>query len=141
MKKLISIVLVVALLGFLSYQFLFKKDDEKYLEKGVEYFNENRYDEALVYFDLSEKFGNNKALKYSSAIYLEKGKPDLAIPKLQKYISTTKDPEDLKFCYNDLGVAYFKLNDLTNAKKYWKKGDSLGNETSRNNLKELEKTK
>ena len=47
--------------------------------------------------------------------------------------------EELKLAFNDLGVAYFKLNDFQNAKKYWKKASDLGNPTSLNNLKEIEK--
>ena len=119
---------------------MFKKDDVKYLDQGIEYFNENRYDEALVYFELAEKIGNIDALKYSGAIYLETNNPQKAIPKFEKYVSKTKvNDEELKFAFNDLGAAYFKINDIQNAKKYWKKAADLGNTTSLNNLKELDK--
>lgn len=139
MRKLIAVLGVMLLLGFMSYKFLFKKDDEKYLDQGVEYFNENRYKEALFYFEMAEKLENTEALKYSGTIYLESGDPQKAIPKLEKYISKMdRNDNDSKFVLNDLGVAYFKLNDIENAKKYWKKAAALGNVTSSNNLKELE---
>lgn len=140
MKKFVSIFGVILLLASMSYFFMFKKDDVKYLDQGIEYFNENRYDEALVYFELAEKIGNIDALKYSGAIYLETNNPQKAIPKFEKYVSKTKvNDEELKFAFNDLGVAYFKINDIQNAKKYWKKAADLGNTTSLNNLKELDK--
>ena len=63
MRKLVSIFGVILLLASMSYFFMFKKDDVKYLDQGIEYFNENRYDEALVYFELAEKIGNIDALK------------------------------------------------------------------------------
>lgn len=140
MKKIISIIGVIALLSFMSYKFLFKKDEQKYLDQGIEYFNENRYKEALVYFDMAEKLGNTDALKYSGVIYLETGDPQKAIPKLKGYLShLDSQHEDNKIILNDLGVAYFKINDIQNAKQYWKKASELGNQTSLNNLKELEK--
>ena len=112
----------------------------KYLDQGIEYFNENRYYEALVYFELAEKIGNIDALKYSGTIYLETNNPQKAVPKFQKYISTTKvNDEELKFGFYDLGVPYFKINNIQNAKNYWGKAADLGNTTSLNNLKELDK--
>ncbi|WP_175623029.1 tetratricopeptide repeat protein [Chryseobacterium schmidteae] len=140
MRKIIAIIGVFALLSFMSYKFLFKKDEQKYLDKGIEYFNENRYKEALVYFDMAEKLGNTDALKYSGVIYLESGNPQRAIPKLKGYLShLDSQHEDNKIILNDLGVAYFKINDIQNAKLYWKKASERGNQTSMNNLKELEK--
>lgn len=142
MRKIIAVLGVVLLLGFLSYKFLFKKDSERYLDQGIEYFNENRYKEALVHFELAEKFGSTDALKYSGVIYLESGDPQKAIPKLEKYLKTLEPTsEDSSIILNDLGVAYFKINDVPNAKKYWQKAEELGNTTSSNNLKELAKTK
>lgn len=140
MRKIIAIIGVFALLSFMSYKFLFKKDEQKYLDKGIEYFNENRYKEALVYFDMAEKLGNTDALKYSGVIYLESGNPQRAIPKLKGYLShLDSQHEDNKIILNDLGVAYFKINDIQNAKLYWGKASERGNLTSMNNLKELEK--
>ncbi len=140
MRNLVSIFWVILLLASMSYFFLFKKDDVKYLDQGIQYFNENRYDEALTHFELAEKLGNDDALKYSGTIYLETNNPQKAIPKFEKYISKTKvNDEELKFAFNDLGVTYFKINEISNAKKYWKKAADLGNQTSLNNLKELEK--
>ncbi|MDY0931677.1 hypothetical protein [Chryseobacterium sp. CFBP8996] len=140
MRKIIAIIGVFALLSFMSYKFLFKKDEQKYLDKGIEYFNENRYKEALVYFDMAEKLGNTDALKYSGVIYLESGNPQRAIPKLKGYLShLDSQHEDNKIILNDLGVAYFKINDIQNAKLYWEKASERGNQTSMNNLKELEK--
>jgi tetratricopeptide (TPR) repeat protein len=142
MRKIIAIIGVFALLSFMSYKFLFKKDEQKYLDKGIEYFNENRYKEALVYFDMAEKLGNTDALKYSGVIYLESGNPQRAIPKLKGYLShLDSQHEDNKIILNDLGVAYFKINDIQNAKLYWEKASERGNQTSMNNLKELEKKK
>ncbi|WP_315055097.1 hypothetical protein [Chryseobacterium indoltheticum] len=140
MRKIIAIIGVFALLSFMSYKFLFKKDEQKYLDKGIQYFNESRYKEALVYFDMAEKLGNTDALKYSGVIYLESGNPKRAIPKLKGYLShLDSQHEDNKIILNDLGVAYFKINDIQNAKLYWKKASERGNQTSMNNLKELEK--
>lgn len=139
MRKMIAIIAVIVLLGFMSYTFLFKKDSDRYLDQGIEYFSENRYDEALRHFELAENLGSIDALKYSGAIYLETNHPQKAIPKFEKYISKIKNNnEELKFVFNDLGVAYFKIDDIPNAKKYWKKASDLGNQTSLNNLKELD---
>lgn len=141
MKKIVAILGVFALLSFMSYKFLFKKDDQKYLSQGIEYFNENRFKEAMVYFDMAEKLGNTDALKYSGVIYLESGNPQKAIPRLKSYLDhLDSEHEDRKIILNDLGVAYFKINDIQNAKLYWEKASALGNETSLNNLKELEKS-
>lgn len=138
MRKVIVVLGVVALLGFMSYRFLFKKDDQKLLDQGIEYYNEKKYNEALIYLEKAEAFNNTEALKYSGTIYLESGEPQKAIPKFEKYLQTV-DPksDDAQFALNDLGVAYFKFNDVENAKKYWKKAAELGNTTSLNNLKEL----
>jgi len=140
MRKIVSILGVILLLGSMCYFFLFKKDSDRYLDQGIEYFSENRYDEALRHFEIAENLGSIDALKYSGAIYLETNRPQKAIPKFQKYISEVRDNnQELKFALNDLGVAYFKINDIPNAKKYWKKASDLGNPTSLNNLKEIEK--
>lgn len=140
MRKITAIIGVIAFLAFMSYTFLFKKDDEKLLEQGIEYYNEKKYNEALAYFERAEQLDNTDALKYSGTIYLESDNPQQAILKLEKYIKKKDvNSQDYKFALNDLGVAYFKLNDLDNAKKYWKKAAELGNTTSANNLKELEK--
>ncbi|MGE8378255.1 MAG: hypothetical protein ACN6PN_07895, partial [Sphingobacterium sp.] len=45
---------------------------------------------------------------------------------------------DRKMLLNDLGVAFFKLNEIEKAKIYWRQAADLGNITSANNLKELE---
>lgn len=140
MRKMIAIIGVIVLLGFMSYTFLFKNDSERYLDQGIEYFSENRYEEAIRHFEIAENLGSIDALKYSGSIYLETNNPQKAIPKFEKYISNIKnDKEELKFALNDLGVAYFKINNIPNAKKYWKKAADLGNQTSINNLKEIEK--
>lgn len=140
MKKITALIGVIILIGFLSYTFLFKKDDEKLLEQGIEYYSEKKYTEALPYFERAEQLDNTDALKYAGTIYLETGNSQQAILKLEKYIKTTNvDNKDYKFVLNDLGVAYFKVNDLNNARKYWKKAAELGNTTSAGNLKELEK--
>ena len=139
MKKLIAILGVVILLGGMAYLFLFKNDNEKFFDQGVEYYNQKQYNEALFYFEKAEQLDNVEALKYSGTIYLESGDPQKAISKFEKYISKIGlNDNDSKFALNDLGVAYFKLNDIENAKKYWKKAAELGNITSSNNLKELE---
>lgn len=71
---------------------------------------------------MAEKLGNTDALKYSGVIYLESGNPQRAIPKLKGYLShLDSQHEDNKIILNDLGVAYFKINDIQNAKLYWKK--------------------
>lgn len=140
MRKIAAVIGVFILLGIMSYKFLFKKDDEKLLEQGIEYYNEKKYNEALAYFERAEQLDNTDALKYSGTIYLESGNPQQAILKLEKYIKKVEvNSENSKFALNDLGVAYFKLNDVNNAKKYWEKAAKLGNATSANNLKELEK--
>lgn len=140
MRKIIAIGGVLLLLGFMSYQFLFKKDQEKFLEKGIEYYNQKKYREALFYFENAEVLNNTDALKYSGSIYLESGNPQQAIPKFEKYLKLkNSDDENRKFILNDLGVAYFKINDVNNAKKYWKKAAESGNVTSLNNLRELDK--
>jgi len=139
MKKLIAILGVVILLGGMAYLFLFKNDNEKFFDQGVEYYNQKQYNEALFYFEKAEQLDNVEALKYSGTIYLESGDPQKAISKFEKYISKIGlNDNDSKFALNDLGVAYFKLNDIENAKKYWKKAAELGNITSSNNLKEIE---
>ncbi|MDR6920865.1 MULTISPECIES: tetratricopeptide repeat protein [Chryseobacterium] len=139
MKKLIAILGVVILLGGMAYLFLFKNDNEKFFDQGVEYYNQKQYNDALFYFEKAEQLDNVEALKYSGTIYLESGDPQKAISKFEKYISKIGlNDNDSKFALNDLGVAYFKLNDIENAKKYWKKAAELGNITSSNNLKELE---
>lgn len=139
MKKLIALLGVVILLAGMAYLFLFKNDNEKFFDQGVQYYNQKQYNEALFYFEKAEQLDNVEALKYSGTIYLESGEPQKAIPKFKKYLQIL-DPEseDVKFALNDLGVAYFKLNDIENAKKYWKKTAELGNITSSDNLKELE---
>jgi len=140
MRKSIAILGVIVMLVGMAYIFLFKKDNEKFLNQGIEYFNQKKYDEALVYFEKAEELDNIDALKYSGTIYLESNNPQKAISKFEKYMSKLELPnEDYKFVLNDLGVAYFKLNDLENAKKYWRKASDLGNTTSLNNLKELQK--
>ena len=140
MRKVVSILGVILLLGSMSYFFLFKKDSDRYMDEGIEYFSENRYDEALHHFEIAEKLGNIDALKYSGTIYLETNHPQKAIPKFEEYVSKIKNNnEELKFALNDLGVAYFKIKDIPNAKKYRKKASNLGNEKRLNNLKELEK--
>lgn len=141
MRKVIAVLGVVVLLGFMSYKFLFKKDDQKLLDQEIEYYNEKKYNEALIYLERAEAFNNMEALKYSGTIYLKSGEPQKAIPKFEKYLQTV-DPksDDAKFAFNDLGVAYFKLNDISKAKKYWREAAKLGNTTSSNNLKELTKT-
>ena len=59
-----------------------------------------------------------------------------AICKFEKYISQIGlNDKDAKFALNDLGVAYFKNNDVENAKKYWKEAAKLRNSISLNNLK------
>ncbi|MCZ4244833.1 tetratricopeptide repeat protein [Pedobacter punctiformis] len=94
----------------------------------------------MVYFNLAEELDNTEALIYSGTIYLESNNPKQAIPKLEKYISKiSPDHENYKIVLNDLGVAYFKINNIENAKKYWEKAAAAGNPTSLNNLKELEK--
>lgn len=139
MKKLIALLGVVILLAGMAYLFLFKNDNEKFFDQGVQYYNQKQYNEALFYFEKAEQLDNVEALKYSGTIYLESGEPQKAIPKFKKYLQTLgSESEDVKFALNDLGVAYFKLNDIENAKKYWKKAAELGNITSSDNLKELE---
>lgn len=138
MKKLIALLGVVILLAGMAYLFLFKNDNEKFFDQGVQYYNQKQYNEALFYFEKAEQLDNVEALKYSGTIYLESGEPQKAIPKFKKYLQTLgSESEDVKFALNDLGVAYFKLNDIENAKKYWKKAAELGNITSSDNLKEL----
>ncbi|KPE49410.1 tetratricopeptide repeat protein [Chryseobacterium indologenes] len=139
MKKLIALLGVVILLAGMAYLFLFKNDNEKFFDQGVQYYNQKQYNEALFYFEKAEQLDNVEALKYSGTIYLESGEPQKAIPKFKKYLQILDlESEDVKFALNDLGVAYFKLNDIENAKKYWKKAAELGNITSSDNLKELE---
>ena len=142
MKKLIAILGVLTLLAGIAYLFLFKNDNDHFLDQGVEYYNEKKYSEALVYLEKAEAFNNTEALKYSGTIYLESGEPQKAIQKFERYLQTIDPKSDnAKFALNDLGVAYFKLNDIQNAKKYWQKAAELGNTTSSNNLKELAKAK
>lgn len=142
MKKLLVILGVLTLLAGIAYLFLFKNDNDHFLDQGVEYYNEKKYSEALVYLEKAEAFNNTEALKYSGTIYLESGEPQKAIQKFEKYLQTIDPKSDnAKFALNDLGVAYFKLNDIQNAKKYWQKAAELGNTTSSNNLKELAKAK
>ena len=40
---------------------------------------------------------------------------------------------------NDLGAAYFRLNNISKAEENWEKAAKLGNQASKNNLKELER--
>lgn len=142
MRKISAVIGVTILLAFMFYTFLYKRDDEKLLEQGIEYYNEKKYTEALPYFERAEQLDNADALKYAGTIYLETGNPQKAIPKLEKYIKIMNvNNEDYKFVLNDLGVAYFKINDVNNARKYWEKAAELGNTTSADNLKELEKNK
>lgn len=142
MRKIFSILIVVILLGFMSYKFLFKKDDEKFLTQGIEYYQQKKYKEAIFYFEKAQEFDNAEASKYLGSIYLETGFPKKAISPFTKYIGIVGyDNDDVKFVLNDLGVAYFKIKDMNNAKKYWQKASELGNTTSLDNLNELEKKK
>lgn len=50
MKKLLAILGVLTLLAGIAYLFLFKNDNDHFLDQGVEYYNEKKYSEALVYF-------------------------------------------------------------------------------------------
>lgn len=139
MRKLVAIVGVLALIAGMAYLFLFKNDNDHFFDQGVEYYEQKKNNEALFYFEKSEELGNAEALKYSATIYLETNNPQKAISKFEKYISKIGlNDKNSKFVLNDLGVAYFKLNDIENAKKYWKMAAELGNTTSANNLKELE---
>ncbi|MBB6369081.1 tetratricopeptide repeat protein [Chryseobacterium shigense] len=139
MRKLFAILCVLGLLAGMAYLFLFKNGNVNFFDQGVEYYNQKKYNEALFYFEKAEQLDNVDALKYSGTIYLETNDPQKAVSKFEKYISKIGlNNKDSKFALNDLGVAYFKLNDIENAKKYWKKAVELGNETSLSNLKELE---
>ena len=138
-RKIIAVLGLILLFSGMAYYFLFRSDGEKYLDQGKEYFKESKYKEALFYFEKAEEFDIGEALKYSGTIYLESGDPQKAIVKFDKYLKIGKPSDnDRKMLLNDLGVAYFKLNEIEKAKIYWRQAADLGNITSANNLKELE---
>lgn len=141
MKKAIQIFGVLGLLATLSYFFLFQKEDQKFYDKGIEYFEQKKFKEAAIYFDLAANLGNTDELRLSGSSYLENGNFEKSIEKFESYISTTNPEKDVNYnlALNDLGAAYFRLNNISKAEENWEKAAKLGNQASKNNLKELER--
>jgi len=101
-----------------------KEEAKEFLEKGDEYRNKGKYDEAIRYYEKAAniypdygKVWNNKGFAYD-----KKGKYDEAIKCYEKAIS--KDPEYV-LAWNNKGWAYWYNGEHDEAERCFKKSLSI----------------
>ena len=91
-----------------------KIEDDADLSKGIEFFKQGKYDDAIVYFEkVIEKFPSSVSAYYNLGLcYLRKGDIDQAIASTEKAIEL--DPEAIE-AYFALGECYFNKGETEKA--------------------------
>jgi tetratricopeptide (TPR) repeat protein len=91
-----------------------KIEDDVDLSKGIEFFKQGKYDDAIEYFEkVIEKFPSSTAAYYNLGIsYLRKGDVDQAITSLEKAVES--NPEAIE-AYFALGECYFNKGESEKA--------------------------
>lgn len=96
------------------------KNTRAYANLGTIYFNENKVDSALYYFEKAIELNPNhyESLNNLGLIYLRNNQPNVAIHYLSKSVSLNPKNE---FALNNIGVCWEKQNALGQAILFYKK--------------------
>lgn len=96
--------------------------DQKYYEKGRKAFVQNRYDEAIIYFNnIKDKTSKVDINYYLGNSYFIIGDYDKAIENYKKYIDSTDESIRKAESSHNIGMSYEKKNDNTNSILWHKK--------------------
>ena len=150
MLAIVSIIIVVTILGVISFFTYRRISENKILEKGIHFMDGKEYDKALVLFDLDYKSKNKEALEYKDMIkeYLyskklfNENKVEEAKNEIKKINSNYVKFYGLKDDVDNLEIkiddSMKKISEFNKIKELIKKKDS--NEATKL-LKDLEKEK
>jgi superkiller protein 3 len=117
---------------------LFEDDDaSSMLSKGLVYFSENQYDEALFWFEKSADKGNVEAQFYCGIFYYLQENYSKAIAAFQKAIELNPD---YTAAYRNMGIAYARQGDYSKTIVAFQKAARLGDKVAQEQLKKLGET-
>lgn len=96
--------------------------DQKYYEKGRKAFVQNRYDEAIIYFNnIKDKTSKVDINYYLGNSYFIVGDYDKAIENYKKYVDSTDESIRKGESLHNIGMSYEKKNDNNNSILWHKK--------------------
>lgn len=96
--------------------------DQKYYDKGRKAFVQNRYDEAIIYFNnIKDKTSKVDINYYLGNSYFIVGDYDKAIENYKKYVDSTDESIRKGESLHNIGMSYEKKNDNNNSILWHKK--------------------
>lgn len=96
--------------------------DQKYYDKGRKAFVQNRYDEAIIYFNnIKDKTSKVDINYYLGNSYFIVGDSDKAIENYKKYVDSTDESIRKGESLHNIGMSYEKKNDNNNSILWHKK--------------------
>jgi Flp pilus assembly protein TadD len=124
MRRLFSLV-TLALLTLLLPGLTYGQDTKPYVERGMAYLENGRYDQALSEFNAALKLKPNDAalLNYRGVAYRCKGMDEQAMQDFNKAIQV--DPKYAR-AYRDRAMIYFDRSEFDKSVEDLDKAQSLG---------------